>query len=217
MLGEMTTIDAIAEPVRLALVRHLERHRSATLLELAGAADVHPNTVRAHVAALERAGVVERDDVRAAAGLGRPPVRYRLRAGWTAAGSGFRGLAELLAAAVGEAGVEPPVLRRLGRDWGRYLAGRPRGAPGPALHRVLGELGFDAVLEGERVHLRSCPCALVAPERPQVVCELAVGAAEGVLSGCGGDVRAQARRHDPHCRICEVDLLPSDIHTEGNP
>jgi DNA-binding transcriptional ArsR family regulator len=55
----MRVLEAVADPVRLTIVRHLARHDSATLSELADAAGVHLNTVRAHVAALERAGVLE--------------------------------------------------------------------------------------------------------------------------------------------------------------
>ena len=48
----MGVLDAVADPVRLRIVRHLAENGSATLSELAEAAGVHLNTIRAHVAAL---------------------------------------------------------------------------------------------------------------------------------------------------------------------
>jgi len=48
----MGVLDAVADPVRLRVVRHLARHDTATLPELAEAAGVHVNTIRGHVASL---------------------------------------------------------------------------------------------------------------------------------------------------------------------
>src|SRR5438067_1649673 len=63
----MRSLEAIADPVRLAMVRRLARGGPAGLPELAGAAAVHANTVRPHIAALERAGLVVRERTRLAA------------------------------------------------------------------------------------------------------------------------------------------------------
>src|SRR3954470_1550578 len=93
----MTRLDAVADPIRLRVVRHLAETSTATLPELARAAGVHLNTVRPHVQALEDADVVTRQ-AQAPHGRGRPPVAYRLAAGWTPPTTDFLGLAELLAA-----------------------------------------------------------------------------------------------------------------------
>ena len=75
----MGLIEAIADPIRLAIVRHLAQHDSASLNELGRAAAAHPETARRHVAHLCHAGVLEAlprepdGETR-----GRPPVRYRL-------------------------------------------------------------------------------------------------------------------------------------------
>jgi len=75
----MGLIEAIADPIRLAIVRHLAQHDSASLNELGRAADAHPETARRHVTSLCQAGVLEAlprepdGETR-----GRPPVRYRL-------------------------------------------------------------------------------------------------------------------------------------------
>lgn len=79
--GTMGTglIEAIADPIRLAIVRYLATHETASLNELGDAAAAHPETVRRHVAHLCHAGVLEAlprtpdGETR-----GRPPVRYRL-------------------------------------------------------------------------------------------------------------------------------------------
>ena len=57
-VGRMGVLDAVADPVRLRIVRHLADGGSATLAELADVAGVHPNTIRSHVAALEAADVL---------------------------------------------------------------------------------------------------------------------------------------------------------------
>src|SRR5215210_4854775 len=51
----------IADPVRLRILLRLERDGPASLDQLADAAAVHVNTVRAHLTRLEDAGVLARD------------------------------------------------------------------------------------------------------------------------------------------------------------
>lgn len=75
----MAWLEAIADPIRLGIVRELSRHPEASLNEIAAAVSAAPETIRRHVRQLERAGVVEALP-RAPDGesRGRPPVRYRL-------------------------------------------------------------------------------------------------------------------------------------------
>ncbi len=78
----MSLIDAVADPLRLRVIRRLSDGEAASMAELAEAAGVHVNTVRPHVAALEQAAVVER--LRAApSGRGRPTICYRLASDWS--------------------------------------------------------------------------------------------------------------------------------------
>ena len=78
----MGVLDAVADPVRLRIVRHLADGGSATLAELADVAGVHLNTIRAHVAALEEADVLHSAQ-KPASGPGRAgasrPHRERAR------------------------------------------------------------------------------------------------------------------------------------------
>src|SRR5919202_6520929 len=157
MLSTMSSLDALADPVRLRMVRHLAASPGASLAELADAAGVHLNTARPHAAALESAAVIEREPERPS-GRGRPRLGYRLRPGWAPPTADFRGLAELLAAAVLRIGPNPRELRAVGEEWGRFLQGRPRGHDLQAdLPHALAQLGFEASVDGKTVELRSCP------------------------------------------------------------
>jgi predicted ArsR family transcriptional regulator len=199
-------MDGIWHPVRRAIVERAAEG-PATLPELAQAAGVHLNTARAHVAALEQAGALQPAEAAPRAGRGRPPLRYRLADDFTVPTSDFRGLAELLATAVTRGDQTPEELHRVGEDWGRYLAGRPGTQE---LERVLPaaleRLGFDARLDGDRLLLSACPCLLVSPGRPELICDMAVAVTEGVLAGAGSNLHVTARAHNPGRRHCSAVL-----------
>jgi predicted ArsR family transcriptional regulator len=203
----MSRLEALSDPVRLRVVRHLSSQARASLQELADAAGVHLNTVRPHVGALEEAGAIRRETDEPS-GRGRPRVSYRLAADWSPPTVDFRGLAELLAVAVLRADPSPEALRALGLEWGRYLQGRP-GAHDVAadLPRALEQLGFEASVGDSRLELTACPCSLVLPDRPELVCELATAVAEGVLTGSGSGVAIGERHHDPARRACSLELV----------
>jgi DNA-binding transcriptional ArsR family regulator len=71
-------LEAVANPIRLRIVRSLSESESASLDELAQAVSAQRNTVRAHLRALMGAGVVARLPGQSDGRLGRPPARYRL-------------------------------------------------------------------------------------------------------------------------------------------
>ena len=202
----MTRLDAIADPVRLRILRHLQQAPGATLPELAHAADVHLNTVRPHVVALERAGVIERER-HPAEGRGRPAIGYRLAGDWTPPTTDFLGLSELLAAVLLRSSPGVDELRAVGGEWGRYMVGRP-GAHDLAseLPLALERLGFQARIEDGTLELAACPCTLVLPDRPELLCELAVAVAEGVLTASGSGLKVGRRVHHPDTRRCSVEL-----------
>jgi predicted ArsR family transcriptional regulator len=202
----MTRLDAISDPVRLRVVRHLERAEEATLHELAEAAGVHLNTVRQHLAALERDGACVRAGA-APVGRGRPPLRYRLAPGWTLPTADFRGLAEVLSAALLRRGATREDVRAVGLEWGTYLLGRPGMRDVEReLPLALEQLGFSARIEGRTLELSACPCSLVLPDRPELICELAIAVADGVLAGSGSTLRVGKRVHDPLARACSASL-----------
>jgi predicted ArsR family transcriptional regulator len=202
----MGVLDAVADPVRLRIVRHLADGGSATLAELADVAGVHLNTIRAHVAALERADVL-RSEQKAATGPGRPATEYRLVDGWGLSSTDFLELAGLLAAALVRSAPDAETLRATGADWGRYLVGRPgRRDVTTELPRALERLGFHAAVSGETVRLSGCPCAVVSPDHPEIVCALATGLVEGILAACGSRLRVAEHDNHPERRRCTLQL-----------
>jgi predicted ArsR family transcriptional regulator len=192
--------EAVADPTRLRMMRHLAARGAASVVELAQSAGVHANTVRAHAAALERAGVLEREPV-IPTGRGRPTLRFRLRDDTPPPGADPHGLATLLATALGRPrGAQALArLRSLAAAWGRDRAGGT-----PELVEGLARLGFRVRVEGDRVELAACPCPVVAPAHPEAICQLAHGAANGILADAGRRVRVA--EHDPQRRRCVFTL-----------
>jgi predicted ArsR family transcriptional regulator len=184
----------------------LDEHGPASLSELAEAANVHVNTARPHVLALEQSGVlVERQ--RAARGPGRRVIEYRLVEPLALSESDFVGIAELLANALDRARLGVDELRRIGSDWGRYLSGRP-GPRDPHDHvsRILARLGYRVKSGRGEITLERCLCPLIAPDSPMTVCSLMDGVVDGALTAAGGDVRVTDAEHHPELRCCRLQL-----------
>src|SRR4051794_41089561 len=93
----------LSNPTRAAMVERLRAGGDADLDELAAAAGVHRNTVRAHAAALESAGFIERKARSDQLSAGRPRTVYQLTAAARTADP--PPLAELLGAALGASGL----------------------------------------------------------------------------------------------------------------
>ncbi|HEU0315785.1 MAG TPA: helix-turn-helix domain-containing protein [Solirubrobacteraceae bacterium] len=201
----LNLFGVVADPVRLAIVRRLSSRGSATLGELAEEAGVHANTVRHHVAELEASSIVEREQA-TPDGPGRPHVRYHLSSGWRLPTTDLRGLSELLCALVVRLGPTPGDIDGLGREWGRFLAGRPAGGPLDELPRLLERLGFDAEVVGSEVRLRSCPCPSISPAHPELICRLAQAVVDGVLETGTERLRVAAADHHPERRRCTIRL-----------
>lgn len=201
-------LKLIGDPVRLRVLQHLDRHGPARIDELAQAAGVHANTVRGHVAALEDAGVLARDHV-ATGSRGRPAVRYRLAEGWRLPSSDFKALADLLAASLASLDPSSRQLQALGQEWGRWLAGRPGSQSLPALvPDAMGALGFDARVDENTVELTGCPCPLVLPDRPELLCRLASAVVDGLAAASQERLSLRSSMHDPDARRCELSLEP---------
>jgi predicted ArsR family transcriptional regulator len=212
----LNVFELIADPVRLAIVRQLSTDGSAPLIEIADRAGVHVNTVRSHMAELELAGVVERESA-APDGPGRPQVRYRLCPGWRLPSDDMRGLSELLAALVTRLEPASKEIEQFGSEWGRFLSGRPGGDALAGLPRALERLGFDADvdIDGRTIRLRSCPCVLVSPEHPELICALAKAAIEGILGLGHRRMEISAAEHDPPLRSCTIHLTQAPLRRGG--
>jgi predicted ArsR family transcriptional regulator len=202
---------ALASPVRHRILSVLrgdpEPQGVHALAEQLG---LHSNTVRAHLAILEDAGLAAsqregRDRP------GRPRLVYRAtpqaaEAGEVDAqrGRGYRFLAQILSSFLAASVPDPgAAAREAGTAWGRFLVERP----GPFqkveaavatghLVTLLDELGFapqldEADASAPRVLLRHCPFLDVAKEHQDVVCNIHLGLMRGALEELGGEVEAR--------------------------
>jgi predicted ArsR family transcriptional regulator len=205
-MSSAPVLESVADPVRLRVLRHLAEQGPATLGELAAAAEVHPNTVRAHLADVEARGII----VRGAGpphGRGRPPVRFRLADGWRLPSTDFSGLAQVLAAAVLRAGISARELRAVGRQWGRLIMENARESElEREIPRALEQLGFQGRVSGCDVVLSGCACPLVSRERPELVCQLVTAVVEGMAQAAGTDLAPDSSAHDPESRVCHLHL-----------
>lgn len=180
----------------------LLRRASRTVEELARALDLTDNAVRAHLAALERDGLVRQRGVRR--GPFKPAYAYALteeaeRLFPKAYGPVLRQLLDVLAERL-----PPEELRALLRATGHRLAAGQVAAHDDLRGRlaaavvVLNELGGLAELEerddGFAIHGYSCPLAAAVPGHPEV-CALA----ETLLTELAGA---------PVHECCERDLPP---------
>jgi predicted ArsR family transcriptional regulator len=205
-----TGADALRNPVRAAIVSRLLASEEASLDELAEHADVHRNTVRTHVAALEARGILERARPAHRSGRGRPQTRYRLADGIDHPLADFRGISRLLSDALSASGVNDQTACRLGRELARAnVRRRARAAWRSQLQRALGLFGFDARVDEDAVLLRRCPCPAASPASPELVCSLVSGYVDGALEGLGTTRRVSHpdSDHDPVRRRCVLPLV----------
>lgn len=188
------------------------------IAEIAARMQVHPNTVRFHLAALTHAGRVEKvagEHTR----RGRPPTAYRPVVRMDPDGPrAYRALAELLAEDVAS---RPQPARRaveIGRRWGRRLAEED---PGPSsrsargsrerMRRILGKLGFAPEPDDDtrRIALRSCPFLELAETSTQVVCPIHLGLMQGVLEAWRAPLSVERLEAFAQPDLCLVHLGPS--------
>jgi predicted ArsR family transcriptional regulator len=164
-----------------------------TVLTMAKALDVHPNTVRFHVEALEAKGLVEKGR-QPTGGKGRPRLTYApTEAGSREGERNFKLLADVLIEhLITSAGDPDAAARAAGREWGSRLAGTRRAgrsAPQRVAAEVLAEMGFEPDLPGGRTNasglasflLRNCPFREAVDRHQEVVCAVHQGLLEGIV------------------------------------
>lgn len=161
--------------------------------ELAERLDVHPNTVRWHLAALAEEGLVSSAPV-AGPGRGRPRVVYRA----APAGDEYRLLATVLSTTLGTRADGSTLCERAGREWGRYLVPRrlPLAQPTDDEARatvmgLLAERGFDPEATDDAIRMRRCPFHDLAEDRPEIVCAVHKGLIDGALAELGSELRVE--------------------------
>jgi predicted ArsR family transcriptional regulator len=205
------------------------RGEPATLAALAAATDLHVNTLREHLDALEQHGYLQRRRAEPS-GRGRPAWLYD--AVEPPDRSEYAGLAVALAAAIHRSSATPREdAIAAGREWGhelarspgpvrsRELAPEPRPTPErdaaigeiAARRRVvtlLGDLGFAPETEQENttVRLTRCPLLDAAHRYPDIVCGVHLGIVRGVLDELGADPSRTALAPFAEPGACRLDL-----------
>jgi predicted ArsR family transcriptional regulator len=186
-------------------VEIVERLRSSggplTAAQLAEALAVHHTVVREHLGVLIDAGMV-RSQPLPISGRGRPRTGY-LAVAEAEPDVAYRTLAGLLAEMVATGADAREVGRRAA------LTVQPSAEGAVATMRQEAErLGFNPHVRSKgdvhEIVLRDCPFVAVAVDRPETVCELHLGLAEGVCDLVGGAVVDGLRLADPRKGGCRL-------------
>jgi predicted ArsR family transcriptional regulator len=202
--GQLRSIAALGEPVRLRLYRYVASQPGPVSREqAAGGIGVAHHVAKFHLDKLEEDGLLEveyrRPDGRTGPGAGRPAKYYR-RAGRDIAVSlperHYELPARLMAQAIEDstAAARPvaatlqAAARATGRPWGRragQLAGRRPGPDQPvaAVCEVLEAEGYEPRTGSEGITLGNCPFAALARDHTDLVCGMNLDLMRGLLDG----------------------------------
>jgi len=194
-----------------------------SIVDLAEALGVHPNTVRFHLDGLVHAGRVERVDS-APVGPGRPPAVFRSRPGMDPAGpSNYRLLAAMLASEL--AAGPAPVARAtdLGRRWGGSVIEQPGCGETLTTDQAVGRLtdlldglGFSPQRRSDggqtEIALRHCPFLELIDTQGEVICSLHLGLMQGAMAQL--DPTASVDRLQP---FAEPDLCLAHLSVPADP
>lgn len=164
-----------------------------TAREVSSELGLHLNTVRFHLDALVRQGILRREGGHAA-GPGRPSSRYSLVPGMDRGGPrNYKLLAEMLLSQLATQPDAAAGAAAAGAAWGRYLvqplAPGQQISPQEALARLtdlLADVGFDPhpappEATGLEIRLRHCPFLELAETHRELVCALHLGLMRGAL------------------------------------
>ena len=182
----------------------------------------HVNTVRAHLAVLEDAGLV-RSRTEQRRSRGRPRRLYRATvSARSAASEGHAALVDVLAHHLSDTSDDPAHdAEQAGMTWGERLADDAPGAEtsdGLAdVVNLLDTLGFDPEVEAgrddePRVALHHCPFADVARAHEEVVCSIHLGMLRGFSQrrGTGLEVTALDPFVRPDLCVTHLRQTPSE-------
>lgn len=221
----MDTIQGGRRREVVELFRASRRPLSAR--EIADELGLHINTVRFHLDALVRHGILRREEGRSE-GPGRPRTQYVLAPGMDRGGPrNYKLLAEMLLSHLANNDDAAGAAVRAGEAWGRYLVAPP--APGQRLSaadglarltELLADVGFDPHVStkagaGTEIRLRHCPFLELAETHRELVCALHLGLMRGALEQLGTPWRAETLTPfaDPH--TCLAELTPADAAGDG--
>lgn len=162
------------------------------LSRLVTATGLHENTLRGHLDALSRAGLVRRERGHPN-GRGRPAWLWSGERGDGGGAREYAGLAGALARTLKRTSAKPAAdAIEAGRSWGHELAaGRvaSSAAPREQVNALLDDLGFAPQPEpdSETVRLTQCPLLDLAREHPEIVCNVHLGLVGGALEQIGAE------------------------------
>ncbi|MGE3140915.1 MAG: helix-turn-helix transcriptional regulator [Thermoleophilia bacterium] len=220
---------ALAHPSRRAIAEALgAADGGLTVAELAERVDRHPNAVRQHLEALQRAGIVVAAPSPPTGRRGRPSARYALAAPHAVAAVGHRELVRLLLELVRRAGTDEDQVEAFGWEQGRGLV--ERDGPRDALPGAFAGLGFapeEVTPEADRregrmdLRLRACPFKeAVLAEGGHLICALHRGLVRGALERIDEDAELEVfEPKDPVTAGCRVLVsgLRADADAEAPP
>jgi len=231
----------LASASRVELLDLLQTRGAATVGELSAATGLHENTTREHLQRLVDEGYAVRAPEHRAV-RGRPRMVYRARTAEDVRADPVA--RRRLEDAIASAALTEALLRDYGRSTlspaqtavtaGHDLAlERAASATGVteadlaaattpearqllALEHHLDAMGFDPQLDetGGRFHMWRCPFLALARTRPEVVCNVHLGLASGVLEATGGPVRAVSIHPWVGERHCILELGRGDAALE---
>ena len=168
-----------------------------SILAIADALNVHPNTVRFHLDVLVGDGQVEQVPP-GRKGPGRPPLMFQAVRQMDRGGTRhYRLLAEILSRALATERNSGDKARTAGREWGLRVEPAPDGETGAeeAVDRLvdmLDELGFAperrATNGEQQIGLRHCPFLELAESQTAVVCPIHLGLMQGAMETWGAPV-----------------------------
>ncbi|SBS74069.1 putative transcriptional regulator [uncultured Mycobacterium sp.] len=189
---------------------------------------VHPNTVRFHIGALQRAGRVEQvlgDSV----GRGRPPILFRASRRMDPTGpTNYRLLASILTDYVARSPDAAGIAAQLGRSTSPALVPSAQQGRAPSKSRavtelvdLLADLGFEPEPAGgprtQEIRLRHCPFQNLAEQHGEVICSVHLGLMQGALTAMRAPVTVD--RLDPFVEpdLCVAHLAPAPTRNRASP
>jgi predicted ArsR family transcriptional regulator len=197
--NETSVHRALGDKRRVRIMAELREHRSGLdARELAGRLELHPNTIRWHLAVLADAGMVDSHPGERTT-PGRPRVVFTIReGGGEEEGESYRLLAAIVTGALAQVEGGGKRAEEAGRAWGRYLVERPPpltpADDDAALRQIvdlLEEHGFRPETAPAEIRMHRCPFRDLAETTPSVVCGVHLGLISGALAELRSSVEVE--------------------------
>lgn len=222
--AEATLHRALAEEHRARVLDELRREPDGLdAHELGRRLELHPNTIRWHLAILAEAGLVS-SHPEARTAPGRPRTLYTLEETTAARHENYRLLASILTATLAELPDGSARATEAGRAWGRYLVRRPPPHVQPSDSEAVGQIveflaeeGFRPTADADEIRMHSCPFRELAEGGQRIVCAAHRGLISGALAELGSELRVERLDAfvEPHLCIARLARQPADAGDSG--